>query len=66
MAGLMFVAMLLTYTVLFTIRACFNKLGSKKQTEQAAAVDQFREENTNGFSPAQEASTVSYNQLDGK
>ena len=61
MAGLMFVAMLLTYTVLFTLRACCNKFGTKKQTEQAAAVDKLRDENTNGFTVGQETSTVSYN-----
>ena len=65
MAGLMFVSMLATYICLFGLRACCNKL-SKKKESQAAAVDQFRDENTNGFSVGQEASTTSYNQLDGK
>ena len=66
MAGLMFVSMLATYIVLFSLRACFNKL-SKKKESQAAAVEQFRDESTNGFSVGQEeASTTSYNQLDGK
>ena len=65
MAGLMFVSMLATYIVLFSLRACCNKL-SKKKESQASAVDQFRDENTNGFSVGQETSTTSYNQLDGK
>ena len=52
MAGLMFVSMLATYICLFSLRACCNKL-SKKKESQAAAVDQFRDENTNGFSEGQ-------------
>ena len=47
MAGLLFFSMLLTYTVLFGLRACCNKFGQKK--DQAVAIDQFRDERTNGF-----------------
>ena len=73
MAGGLFFTMLLVYVVFFSLKACCKLLDRKTKHTPTIAIDQFRDERSNGFALSSEvgaestynASQSNYKQLGG-